>query len=162
MLCVGVPILTTARVLSVTDALTVEVNAIKQDVQTMKSRLNDLEAKDNTHDSVHVTLQSNINNISLTPGSKGAMGSSGNDGSKGAVGSPGKDGSKGAVGSSGNDGSKGAVGSSGNDGSKGATGQKGDVGVTATPPPGTTPPTSPCTKTMGPDKVTAATSLISH
>jgi hypothetical protein len=114
--------LTTARVLSVTDALTVEVNAIKQDVQTMKSRLNDLEAKDNTHDSVHVTLQSNINNISLTPGSKGAMGS----------------------------------------GSKGATGQKGDVGVTATPPPGTTPPTSPCTKTMGPDKVTAATSLISH
>jgi hypothetical protein len=138
--------LTTAHVLSVTDALTVEVNAIKQDLQTMKSRLNDLEAKDNTHDSVHVTLQSNINNISLTPGSKGAVGSSGNDGSKGAVGSPGKDGSKGAVGS----------------GSKGATGQKGDVGVTATPPPGTTPPTSPCTKTMGPDKVTAATSLISH
>ena len=45
---------------------------------------------------------------------------------------------------------------------EGFTGQKGDVGVTATPPPGTTPPTSPCTKTMGPDKVTAATSLISH
>jgi hypothetical protein len=158
LLCVGVPILTTAHVLSVTDALTVEVNAIKQDVQTMKTRLNALEAKDNTHDSVHVTLQSNINNISLTPGSKGAVGSSGNDGSKGAVGSPGKDGSKGAVGSPGKDGSKGAVGS----GSKGATGQKGDVGVTATPPPGTTPPTSPCTKTMGPDKVTATTSLISH
>jgi hypothetical protein len=79
-------------------------------------------------------LQTQLNNIELTPGPQGEQGSTGPEGPQGPVGNDGNDGAVGATGSVGPEGPQGSV---GNDGAVGATGPAGPEGPTgATGPSG--------------------------